>query len=323
MRKEFNLPDPGEGLTDAEIVTWLVAPGDVVEVNQVVVEIETFKSLVELPSPWDGVVLEVLAKVGESVAVGSPILAVEVAGVSGAEEAAGYGGDGGVAAAEPADRSPAPEPDDRNPVLVGYGTSADEDSAGDLAESVGSVGDGIPAGTAFPAPELGERNPVLVGYGTGAGEATTRRLRRSVAPREDAQSGDAPAGSTRPAASLSGGVAAVATTDSSRSGANAPSASGAPRQQTTPAGRSLHMSSASGGVLAKPPVRKLARDLGVDLTAVRGTGPGGIITRDDVVAFTETAAQPRIWHPGDDEPWLVGGAVSSDGRQTRVPVKSV
>ncbi len=77
-------------------------------------------------------------------------------------------------------------------------------------------------------------------------------------------------------------------------------------------------------VLAKPPVRKLAKDLGMDLASVAGTGPGGIVTREDVVAHHEQAkAKPLATYADDDQPWLATGAVTSDGRQTRVPVKSV
>jgi pyruvate dehydrogenase E2 component (dihydrolipoamide acetyltransferase) len=77
-------------------------------------------------------------------------------------------------------------------------------------------------------------------------------------------------------------------------------------------------------VLAKPPVRKLAKDLGVDLASVAGTGPGGIVTREDVQAYHEQAkAQPLATYADDDQPWLASGAVTADGRQTRVPVKSV
>jgi pyruvate dehydrogenase E2 component (dihydrolipoamide acetyltransferase) len=77
-------------------------------------------------------------------------------------------------------------------------------------------------------------------------------------------------------------------------------------------------------VLAKPPVRKLAKDLGVDLTTVGGSGPGGIITREDVLAQQQkTEAQPLATYAGDEEPWLEGGTVSEDGRQTRVPARSV
>src|SRR5271156_2760203 len=82
--KEFKLPDVGEGLTEADIVAWHVKPGDQVEVNQIIVEIETAKAVVELPSPWDGTVARLLADEGQTVDVGVPIIAVEVA-VAGAD----------------------------------------------------------------------------------------------------------------------------------------------------------------------------------------------------------------------------------------------
>src|SRR5687767_8777896 len=87
MRREFNLPDVGDGLTEAEIVRWHVKAGDAVKVNQIVVEIETAKSIVELPIPWDGMVAGLLAEEGQTVDVGVPIIAVDTA-----EEAAGGGG---------------------------------------------------------------------------------------------------------------------------------------------------------------------------------------------------------------------------------------
>ena len=76
MTSEFALPDVGEGLTEAEIVEWRVAPGDTVQINQVLVEIETAKSLVELPSPFAGVVESVLVASGETVDVGTPIIRI-------------------------------------------------------------------------------------------------------------------------------------------------------------------------------------------------------------------------------------------------------
>src|ERR1700689_2228584 len=78
--KEFRLPDVGEGLTEADIVAWHVKPGDQVEVNQIIVEIETAKAVVELPSPWDGTVARLLAEEGQTVDVGVPIIAIDVAG---------------------------------------------------------------------------------------------------------------------------------------------------------------------------------------------------------------------------------------------------
>src|SRR6478752_2379726 len=75
--KTFNLPDPGEGLVEAEIVEWKVAPGDSVKVNDVVLEIETAKSLVELPIPWAGTVKDLLVEVGETIDVGTPIISID------------------------------------------------------------------------------------------------------------------------------------------------------------------------------------------------------------------------------------------------------
>src|SRR5579863_5759453 len=83
--KQFKLPDVGEGLTEADIVSWKVKPGDRVTVNQVIVEIETAKSLVELPSPFEGVVTELFVPEGQSVDVGTPIIAVDVSGDASAE----------------------------------------------------------------------------------------------------------------------------------------------------------------------------------------------------------------------------------------------
>jgi len=78
--REFKLPDAGEGLTEADIVTWHVKPGDQVTVNQVLVEIETAKAVVELPSPFEGTVSRLLVEEGTTVDVGAPIIAIDVAG---------------------------------------------------------------------------------------------------------------------------------------------------------------------------------------------------------------------------------------------------
>src|SRR6202042_853467 len=91
--KEFRLPDVGEGLTEADIVAWHVKPGDQVEVNQIIVEIETAKAVVELPSPWDGTVVRLLAEEGQTIDVGVPIIAVDIS-------AAGPAGTGETDSAE-------------------------------------------------------------------------------------------------------------------------------------------------------------------------------------------------------------------------------
>ena len=132
--KEFKLPDAGEGLTEADIVAWHVKPGDRVEDGQIIVEIETAKAVVELPSPWDGTVARLLAEEGQTVEVGVPIIAIEVAGAGGSprvqptvaasgQEKADYAERAGVPAQAPAD-SPGTDKPERHAVLVGYGVKA-------------------------------------------------------------------------------------------------------------------------------------------------------------------------------------------------------
>ncbi|MDF9875853.1 dihydrolipoamide acetyltransferase family protein [Cellulosimicrobium cellulans] len=261
--EKFNLPDAGEGLTEAEIVHWHVAVGDAVTVNQTIVEIETAKSLVELPSPYTGVVTEILAPEGTTVEVGVPIIVVDT---------------------DPSGAAPAPS--------APAGVVPDgADAASAPASPAGTATEG-----AAPA-AAGGSGSVLVGYGT-VEPGTARRRRRAP----DAEPAVAPAAAVpAPAPAPAAVPAASAPTP-------APAAVG-----------HVHLP-----VLAKPPVRKLAKDLGVDLASVAGTGPGGIVTREDVQAYHEQAkAQPLATYADDDQPWLASGAVTADGRQTRVPVKSV
>lgn len=220
--QNFILPDVGEGLTEAEIVTWKVAPGDTVAINDVICEIETAKSLVELPSPHAGVVGELLVAEGVTVEVGTPIITF----VTAAAEA--------------------------------------------------------PAVAVAPAPEEGGGS-VLVGYGTGGG-ATSRRKRAAQRP-----------------------------------------------------------VSSSVGVIAKPPIRKLARDLGVDLTTVTPTGADGEVTRDDVMKH---ASQASVFRNIETPEWgavreetvpapqsapvglargiaAVATAFGDDSRTESIPVKGV
>ncbi len=136
--KTFLLPDVGEGLTEAEILTWHVKPGDTVVVNQTIVEIETAKAAVELPCPYAGVVAEVFVSEGDTVPVGSPILSITTPATPGATPAAPPpapagsedGATGGrrarsgsattPSAPHVAPSSPLAEPP-REAVLVGYG----------------------------------------------------------------------------------------------------------------------------------------------------------------------------------------------------------
>ncbi|WP_084077479.1 dihydrolipoamide acetyltransferase family protein [Demequina sp. NBRC 110057] len=245
--QRFNLPDAGEGLTEADIVTWSVAVGDTVEVNQPIVEIETAKSLVELPSPYSGVVTQLLVAEGDTVEVGAPILEVDV-DPDGEPAAPSEPVQVADAVAEPAAASPSAV---AAPVAPSQATPVPEPAPAS-AESEGS-------------------GAVLVGYGVKAGNATRRERRE---------------GSLDPI----GGAEAAG----------------------------------QYPVLAKPPVRKLAKELGVDLTTITPSGPGGLVTREDVEQQVKaTAAQTLATYPEDDQPWLASGTTTRDGRSTRVPVKSV
>lgn len=120
MIAEFRLPDLGEGLPEAEIVQWLVARGDEVTLNQPIAEVETAKAIVELPSPFAGTVSDLHAAAGDVVAVGAPLIAIDVPG--GAGEAT-EGGDAGVAETAADTVAEAPEADAAVPNLVGYGAA--------------------------------------------------------------------------------------------------------------------------------------------------------------------------------------------------------
>ncbi|TMR16151.1 2-oxo acid dehydrogenase subunit E2 [Nonomuraea turkmeniaca] len=248
MRREFKLPDVGEGLTEAEIVRWHVKAGDDVKVNQIVVEIETAKSIVELPIPWEGVVAVLLAEEGQTVDVGVPIIAVDTT-----EE--------GVPASAPAGAPEATEAAGRVEAL-----------ADDMVPQPPAEGAVEPGAHGSPAPKE-ERQSVLVGYGvkTGATQRRSRKRPPAGAPTAPSPMAGRPTAPTTPAPPSSGaGPAGPGTAE--------PGATRAAPERVA--------------VLAKPPVRKLAKDLGVDLGTVTGTGPQGSITREDVHAAAEATTAP-------------------------------
>jgi 2-oxoisovalerate dehydrogenase E2 component (dihydrolipoyl transacylase) len=286
--KQFKLPDVGEGLTEADIVAWHVKPGDQVSLNQVIVEIETAKAVVELPSPYEGVVTGLLVDEGATVDVGTPIIAVDVGGQAGTETPAGETAAAGPGATDAAGTGPAgartpdiPTPDIPTPDIPtpAISTPGGAESPLQVAFEPGIHGS--------PAPKV-ERQAVLVGYGVKLG-TTKRRRRKGDAARTPPDGGSA----AEPAA-----------------GAAAPSP-----VQVTPlplAGNRL----AGVRPAAKPPVRKLAKDLGVDLAGLAGSGPGGTITREDVQAAVGAAA------PASDEP-AARLAAPAVGREERVAVRGV
>src|SRR5499433_3422303 len=288
--KQFKLPDVGEGLTEADIVTWRVKPGDRVSVNQVIVEIETAKSLVELPSPFDGVVTDLLVPEGQTIDVGTPIISVDVAADAGA------GGPGSRGAAPAAGKTPAgtlPTTQAEGAVLAGVNEpSAGSQAAEDLVPSPPEEGASEPGIEGSPAPKI-ERQAVLVGYGVKLG-TTTRRARKRGNARGGSGGGRLPEQPVAPPAPATGGNGSAAGT-------------GAP-----------------GRPMAKPPVRKLAKDLGVDLAALTGSGPEGSVTREDV----QRAAGDATVRSGYESPVSDGGrpavaTASPSGPEERIPVRGV
>jgi pyruvate dehydrogenase E2 component (dihydrolipoamide acetyltransferase) len=244
--KQFTLPDLGEGLTEGEILRWLVAPGDTVALNQPIVEVETAKAAVEVPSPYAGVVTEIHHEAGETVDVGTPIISFDT------DPAAGPLADVSVVAPHPevGDMVPPPPP-----------------ATGALIGEVGPGG----------------RTATLVGYGP-----------RSVSAKR------------RPRTDVGHAVARPASAEVP------PPPATAARVSAAAVGQAAANALGAVTVLTKPPVRKLAKDLGVDLATVLGTGPNGTVTRGDVEgAATSSGAEAAV------------PAYDPSTRERRTPIKGV
>jgi pyruvate dehydrogenase E2 component (dihydrolipoamide acetyltransferase) len=232
--KTFLLPDVGEGLTEADILVWHVHPGDTVVVNQTIVEIETAKAAVELPSPYAGVVSELLVAEGTTVPVGTPLLSITTAGAAASDSVA-------------------------------------------------------------PSPPLAEpaREAVLVGYGVRQTGAPQRRAR--VAARD-------PHGTLEVEVGPPGEAAKPIRHGGLEVGRHAEA-----------------VLSHADPVLAKPPVRRLAKDLHVDLAGVDATGPGGVITRADVERSARLATTPAA----RSAPAALVHRDPATHEETRTPIRGV
>ncbi|MDQ1009615.1 2-oxoisovalerate dehydrogenase E2 component (dihydrolipoyl transacylase) [Streptomyces sp. V4I23] len=259
---EFRLPDLGEGLTEAEIVRWLVSVGDVVAIDQPVVEVETAKAMVEVPCPYGGVVTARFGEEGTELPVGAPLLTVAVGAMD--ADTAGVAGSGGAA-----------------------GPAADTGDTG--TETSGNV---------------------LVGYGTGAPAARRRRIRPATgtpsAGGAGRTSGNAPAAAPRQAA------AAVATgTGPTHASAHRAAGERAPHEGPV--------------AVISPLVRRLAREHGLDLRSLAGSGPDGLILRADVeraVSAAGTQLQaPAAPQPVAAQPEAFRPLASAQGE--RVPLRGV
>ncbi|WFE25798.1 dihydrolipoamide acetyltransferase family protein [Solwaraspora sp. WMMD791] len=244
--KQFDLPDLGEGLTEGEILKWLVAVGDTIELNQPIVEVETAKAAVEIPAKWGGQVQAIFHPEGTTVEVGTAIIAI--------------------------DTDPSAGPTDPP----------------EIPPAEGAIEPGMIGG---PAP--GGRTAVLVGYGPRT-TAAVRRPRRTDGQAPSATTATPPAG---------------------------------PVASTPPAAPAVEPSAGAGTgaarALAKPPVRKLARDLGVDLAGIVGSGPLGSVTRDDVMRASAPTVDATATDANTDVVVAASAARVGTDRERRIPVKGV
>ncbi|MFF6913596.1 2-oxo acid dehydrogenase subunit E2 [Streptomyces sp. NPDC012466] len=241
---EFKLPDLGEGLTEAEIVRWLVEVGDVVAIDQPVVEVETAKAMVEVPCPYGGVVTARFGEEGTELPVGAPLITVAVG------------------------ERPAP--------------GAGDTGTGDT----GSRGSGN----------------VLVGYGTSEAPARRRRVRR-----------ERPVSGTSATAGQTGGPAAVnGRTDAAAAPVNAQAPGPATTVDRQAGGAATTVNGQGGGLVTEdgpvpvisPLVRRLARQNGLDLRELTGSGPDGLILRADVEYALRAAGQGVTASPAEPHPGL-------------------
>ncbi|KQO81074.1 branched-chain alpha-keto acid dehydrogenase subunit E2 [Frigoribacterium sp. Leaf263] len=310
MTSEFALPDVGEGLTEAEIVEWRVAPGDTVQINQVLVEIETAKSLVELPSPYAGVVESVLVASGETVDVGTPIITIGEGGAprtpgdrAAEAEASESGGLARTAQIISQNEEALSEQRARGldtasiPVVTTRASSEGGSDDAPVAQAQApAAAAAAPAAPAAPAPSAdavaasggtgsvasahdessdGGSGAVLVGYGAAGGSGSTRRRKPAQSEVDARQLRVAEQARRRPTTSV-------------------------PAAQALP-------------IIAKPPIRKLAKDLEVDLSSVQPTGLAGEVTRDDVIRH---AQQASVFRNIETPEW-------GEERIERIPVKGV
>ncbi|GAA1722726.1 dihydrolipoamide acetyltransferase family protein [Microbacterium paludicola] len=284
----FRLPDLGEGLTEAELVQWLVKVGDTVRVDQAIAEVETAKSVVELPSPFAGTVVALHGEPGAALTVGAPVLEVAPADPL---PVAGEAAPLPVVERSEAESRPVVERSEAESKRVErpsarFARSGTANQRVETAPEAAPDPDPAPADPELEAHRAEERagsGNVLIGYGTTAGSGARRRRPRRVPP--------------------SGSVGRMSPAGPDTRTSVTHPLSAAPQK---PAVRS-------------PLVRRLARDLGVDVAAIRPTGQDGAVTRDDVLR----AAKLESSDGAAGQPATAGAhtrASASPARQTVLPM---
>ncbi len=317
MSIEFKLPSIGEGVTSADVAQIMVQPGDTLQAGQVVMELETEKAVVELPCPHAGKLEKLLVKAGDSISVGQPIMTIEGNGAATGKEPAASGK--GSAAKESKDKAPAKEaappkpaakksdgkkPDgdkssgDKSETATG-GAAQSIDFAvpslgegvaqADIAEITVKVGDTISAGQTVA--ELETEKAVVELPCPHAGRVTALHVKAGDTVKVGAKfltvEGTPSEGDAKPSAAPS---TATAETGSAKPTSEKTQAAAQKSPPVTPT-TTITVAETNGAdsnrapAPAAPSTRRLARELGVDLHEISGTGPGGRITTDDVQGY--------------------------------------
>ncbi|WP_051022166.1 dihydrolipoamide acetyltransferase family protein [Nocardia pneumoniae] len=298
---EFRLPDLGEGLTDAELVSWAVDVGDTVELNQTIAEVETAKAVVSLPCPFAGRVVELLAQPGDTVAVGAPLIRVEQERKTGPED---------TTARESG----------RSSVLVGYGP--DEEATSRRRRPAGQPAEGIPQPVAADdaadtAVRESERSGSALGTSNVTAETSTE-LGTTVHKPE--RSGSA-LGTGDVAAETSAELGPTDQMTERRGSALDTTNAGADTAIDEPERPSSALGSARPA--ATPAARKLARELGIDLWFVAGSGPGGAVTVDDVRGAVPVSQPGPVGHAVAPTAVADAGVVRPPAREVRTPISGI
>ncbi len=271
MANDVKLPELGEGVTEGELVKWLVKPGDAVKADQPIAEVLTDKATVEVPSPVAGVVKELKFKSGDVVKVGSTMITLDGAGAQTAAPTTTAAAPTAPAAKAPASAGPMTVQDIKLPEL-GEGVTE-----GELVKWLVKPGDAVKADQAI-AEVLTDKATVEVPTPVAG---TVKELKF--------KSGDVvKVGSTM--ITLEGGsssqreVPATAHANFAAAHTSAPIAKVSSAPVATVASYGIFPPVAESKVLATPATRRLAREMGVDINALSGSGLAGRITRDDVLA---------------------------------------
>ena len=309
--KEITLPDIGEGVTEGELVKWLVASGDSVEEDQPLAEVMTDKATVEVPSPTAGTVGELKANEGDVIPVGGALCSLEAGGVSAAEKAS------------PQETSKAEETAEEKPKQEAVTQDSQSVSSGGETKEITlpDIGEGVTEGELVKwlvaSGDSVEEDQPLAEVMTDKATVEVPSPTAGTVGELKANEGDViPVGGALCSLQAQGGAASKSTTQAaSGNGSNGSSKNGvqkAPVASTNPpamsasssgGGMDVYPPAAESSVLATPSTRRLAREMGIDINGLKGTGNAGRVTREDVLKSKGSA----------------GGATTSQARSGGAP----